>query len=224
MKKKIKTALIMAAGRGSRMMPLTESIPKAMAPYDGSTLIAKGIKKIKPYVSNIYVTVGYKGALLAQHVINNGISGLFDTSGHDNAWWLFNTLIKEIDEPIFVLTCDNIIKLDFDKLALDYYEAGSPLTMIIPVRPINGLKGDYIHHHNNVVNKLSRDDKTDIYCSGIQIINPKKLNNLIKPTENFYNVWSQLIAKKELLCSNIYPETWFVADTIDQLDMIPKGI
>ena len=36
-------AVIMAAGRGQRMVPLTDEMPKPMAPYLGSTLIAEGI-------------------------------------------------------------------------------------------------------------------------------------------------------------------------------------
>ena len=43
---KLNHAIILAAGRGIRMQPLTNSIPKAMAPINGSTLIAKGIKKL----------------------------------------------------------------------------------------------------------------------------------------------------------------------------------
>lgn len=214
----------MAAGRGSRMMPLTEEIPKAMAPYDGSTLIANGIRRIKPFVPYIYITVGYKGPLLSQHVIDIGVSGLFDTSGQDNSWWIFNTLIKELDEPVFVLTCDNVIRLDFNMIANEYFLAGSPPAMVIPVKPIIGLEGDYIHRNKNIVSKLSRNEKSDIYCSGIQIVNPKKINQLIQPRDNFYEVWSQLIDLKKLFCSKTYPEKWFVADTLEQLSNLPKGL
>ena len=37
----------MAAGRGVRLMPITDIVPKAMVPYNGSTLIAIGIDKIR---------------------------------------------------------------------------------------------------------------------------------------------------------------------------------
>ena len=49
-------AVIMAAGRGMRMMPLTNVIPKAMAPFNGSTIIADGIKNIKDHIDNLYIT------------------------------------------------------------------------------------------------------------------------------------------------------------------------
>ena len=59
----------MAAGRGARLMSLTDIVPKAMVPYNGRTLIAIGIDKIRKHIPNIYITVGYKGAMLASHVI-----------------------------------------------------------------------------------------------------------------------------------------------------------
>jgi len=213
----IRYALIMAAGRGERMIPLTDVVPKAMAPVNDSTLIARGLKYLHEKIPNIYVTVGYKGAMLAAHVIENHVSGVFNTTGKDNAWWLFNTLMRELDEPVIVLTCDNVIELDFDLLTKEYFEKGCPPCMVIPVRPIEGLEGDYIVHENNVVKKLSRTEATDMYCSGIQIIHPKKLNALIEPGTNFYHVWNELIKKNSLYCSNLYPDKWYAVDTLQQL-------
>jgi NDP-sugar pyrophosphorylase family protein len=213
----IRYALIMAAGRGERMEPLTDIIPKAMAPVSGSTLIARGLKYLRERIPYIYVTVGYKGPMLAAHVIENNVTGVFNTTGQDNAWWLFNTLMRELDEPVFVLTCDNVIELDFQLLTKEYFSKGCPPCMVIPVRPIPGLEGDYIVHQNNVVKKLSRYDETDMYCSGIQIIHPKKVNALIEQASNFYNVWNALIQKNSLHCSNLYPSKWYAVDTLQQL-------
>lgn len=90
----IKHALIMAAGRGQRMMPLTEELPKPMAPYNGSTLIAQGIAQIARRVEKVHITVGYKKAMLAQHVIEYGASSVINTEGEGNSWLIYNTLFK----------------------------------------------------------------------------------------------------------------------------------
>ena len=212
----------MAAGRGARLMPLTDIVPKAMVPYAGSTLIAIGIDKIRAHIPNIYITVGYKGAMLASHVIEHNVTAIFNTEGHDNAWWIFNTLMKHLNEPIFVLTCDNVTDLDFEMLSNEYFSFDSPACMVVPVKPVEGLEGDYIFHDNNVVKKLSRTEPADSYCSGIQVLNPYKINQLMEPVENFYDLWSRLIEQQQLYSSRSFPSKWFVVDTVEQLQRL-KG-
>jgi NDP-sugar pyrophosphorylase family protein len=220
---KIKHAVIMAAGRGHRLMPLTADIPKAMIPYDGSTLICRGINQIRKQISCVHITVGYRGAMLAEHVIQNGVSSVFNTEGKSNCWWVYNTLLKGLDEPVYVLTCDNVMELDFDLLETDYSNCGGPACMVVPVRPVAGLEGDYIFHRDSVITALSRTRESDIYCSGVQIINPAKVNRLTKEGNDFYSLWTQLIAQQELIASRIYPKRWFSVDTEAQLDRL-KGM
>lgn len=215
--KKIKYALIMAAGRGTRMLPLTQTIPKAMVPLNGSTLIASGLKYLKKHIPHVYATVGYKGPLLAQHLIEEDVSGMFNTTGHDNAWWIFNTLMREVNEPIFVLTCDNVIELDFDLITDEYFSLGAPPCMLVPVKPVTGLDGDYIKHEGNVVKSLSRSQPSEMYCSGIQVLQPRQLNLKMPPVTNFYDVWNNLIKNGDLYCGDIYPKKWFALDTLQQL-------
>ena len=216
----IQHALIMAAGRGMRMMPLTSVVPKAMVPYNGTTLIASGIDKIRLEVKNIYITVGYKGSLLASHVIEHNVSGIFNTEGRDNSWWIFNTLLRYLDEPVIVLTCDNVTELDVKTLAEEYYSFNSPACMVVPVSPVEGLEGDFIFHEDNRVTKLSRTEPAASYCSGIQILNPARINSLITEADNFYQVWSQLIKVGQLYCSHTYPSKWFAVDTLEQLQRL----
>lgn len=213
----IQHALIMAAGRGTRMAPLTNIIPKPMAPLWGSTLIANGIEKLLPHVPNLHITVGYRGAELAKHVIELGVHSVFNTEGKGNAWWIFNTLMKCVDEPILVLTSDNVTDLNIETLLGEYIRLGSPACMVVPVLPVDGLIGDFIHHEHNRVVKLDRNDPAQSYCSGIQLLNPAKINELMVPVEDFGEVWNSLIELGQLYSSSIYPDKWFTIDTIDQL-------
>ena len=74
----IKNALIMAAGRGNRMRPLTDVIPKALAPYRESTLIEQSIGYLRENGLKVHVTVGHLGNLLSEVLIRKGlVDGIF---------------------------------------------------------------------------------------------------------------------------------------------------
>lgn len=214
----IRHAVILAAGRGRRMAPLTDDRPKAMAPYEGTTLIANGIAQISKHIPSVHITVGWKGAMLAEHVMHHGARSVINTDGQSNSWWIYNTLLGELDEPLFVLTCDNVMDLDFARLEEDYFSTGSPACMLVPVRPVQGLDGDWIFHDDHVVTRISRTDPADVYCSGIQVIHPAKVRNLTNNVGGFYAVWSDLIKRRELRISRIYPKRWFTVDTVAQLE------
>lgn len=217
MPKPIQHALIMAAGRGSRMRPLTDVVPKAMAPWKGGTLISAVINMVKHHCEHIHVTVGYKGSLLSSHVIDLGVHSIFNTNGRENSWWIYNTLLRYVNSPVLVLTCDNVAQLDFGHLADDYNRAGSPSCMLVPVRPIPDAQGDYIHSDCGRVTAVSRTLPSAIYCSGIQILNPCKIASLAPEASSFYDVWQALIQAKQIAVSSVFPENWLAVDTLDQI-------
>ena len=214
----ITDVLIMAAGRGNRMKPLSDIIPKAMAPYKGTTLIGNVLKNFQNGEQKIHVTVGYKSEILAKYLLEGGlVSSLVNTAGQNNAWWIFNSLLSYKDGPVLVLTCDNITELDLDFISSEYVRLGNPACMIVPVDPIIGIEGDSILDQDGVVYKLSREIKTNKYCSGIQVLNPNKINSLIGKCDDFYQVWNGLMEQSQLSAPELYPNPWFSVDTLDQL-------
>ena len=220
--KKINHAFIMAAGRGTRLRPLTKKIPKGLIKFKQSSLIANGIKKLKKYLDFIHISVGYKGPILAKHLIEEKVSSIINTDKKGNSWWIFNSIFKSFDSPLYVLTCDNVTNIDFKKIERDYYKKGQPICMIIPTKPIKGLAGDYIFRKKNIIQGLSRKVKSDIYCTGIQILNPKKINDKIKSTDDFNILWKRLIKIKQLYVSDVMPKKWYTVDNVDNYKKLKK--
>jgi NDP-sugar pyrophosphorylase family protein len=161
--------------------------------------------------------------MLAQHVIEHGASSVFNTNGQSNCWWIYNTLLSRLDEPVVVLTCDNVVELDFELLEENYLSLISPACMLVPVRPIPGLEGDYVFHENHIVKEISRLKKTEIYCSGIQVLNPYRLIQITREGDSFYDVWHQLIDQQQLFVSSVYPKKWFAVDTVEQLTTLNRS-
>lgn len=67
----MKVALIPAAGRGTRMMSLTDYYPKAMMPYNNYPIIGYQIEKIKDEFDTIIIVTGYKQEKIIDFVNNN---------------------------------------------------------------------------------------------------------------------------------------------------------
>ncbi len=195
------------------MMPLTATMPKAMAPYLNSTLIAR----VREHIEHVHVTVGYKGAMLAHHLVEQRVDTIFNTEGYSNSRWIHHTLTQQVRDPIFVWTADNVTDLDFALLEQDYFDLGAPAHMLVQVRPVPGLDGDYIRHDSGRVTAISRTEQTDIYCSGIQVLDSARVPSLTSADGDFYSIWRQLIDARQLWVSSIYPKKWMTVDTVDDL-------
>lgn len=62
-------AVILAAGLGSRLRPITNEVPKCMVPVNGIRIIDKQIDNLlQNGVNEIYVVDGYKAEILAAHL------------------------------------------------------------------------------------------------------------------------------------------------------------
>ena len=204
-------------------MPLTEKIPKPMAPFQGTTLIANQINSIKKSIENLHVTVGYKKGILSEHVISQNVKTIINTENKSNSWWIHNSLLSNFDQPILVMTSDNVTKLDLTLIENEYFKKDSPACMLVGVRPVKGLDGDYIFHDSNYkVIDIDRKKKSNIYCSGIQIINPYKVRKHTDSGGNFYSIWQQLISLNQLFLSSYIPDYWFSVDTLKQLENLTK--
>jgi len=104
----IDTAMILAAGRGERMRPLTDTIPKPLIPVAGRSMLERSMDRLIAHgVRNIVVNVHYLGQQIADrlqgraHVVHE--ERLLGTGGS-----VKNALPLLGDGPFFVLNGDGL--------------------------------------------------------------------------------------------------------------------
>ena len=55
-----------------------------------------------------------------------------------------------------------------------------------------------------------------------EILNPKKINDKIKPTDDFNILWKKLIKIRQLYVSDVMPKKWYTVDNLDNLKKLKK--
>ena len=134
-------AFIFAAGLGTRLKPLTDTMPKALVPVGGKPLLAHVIEKLKAAgCKKIVINIHHFGEMIIDYVKsqnNFGIEILFS----DEREMLLETggAIKHAvdllgDEPFLIHNVDILSNVDLKALIAAHSEADSAATLLVSKR------------------------------------------------------------------------------------------
>ena len=147
--KQIKTtlpvdAVIMAGGRGERLRPLTDKVPKPMLPLGDKPIIEHNIDRLKEYgITNIHISINYLGQQLIDHFSDGSSRDLsIKYVAEDKPLGTIGSvaLIEKFENPyIMVMNSDLFTDADFEDMWLTMNEqnadlcvASIPYTVNIP--------------------------------------------------------------------------------------------
>ena len=128
--------IIMAGGQGSRLRPITDVRPKPMVEVLGRPVI-DFVKDsmIQGGVSNLIVTTGYRGEMLAQHVEDWNQEGRTarinqETTPMGTAGSV-RLLLDEITETVIIGSGDSVASFDVAALLEAHIRSGAKATMAL---------------------------------------------------------------------------------------------
>lgn len=228
MKNMFNFATILAGGRGQRLERKTRFSSKSLLDVNGHKLIDYSLSQLKS-IKYKTVTVGpFKDSVINHCFTQHGINSFIVTEDKGNCWWVFNSFFKEIDSPILVLPCDLIAKIDLEFIQKEYNRLKSPMLMLVPIRSPALHNGDFLETCNSRIVSIGREKMTKLFASGIQVLNPKLISDLVKADgvipEDFADLWNSLITKKVAFHSSVYPHEWYSINSQHELDYYKENV
>lgn len=230
---KIENAMVFAAGLGTRLMPLTTSIPKALAPLNGEPLIFHVLKKLENYgIKNVVVNTHHFADVFELWLKKINFNFELHIS-HENA--LLDTaggLKFAADffpsKDILLYNVDVISTIDLDKFAHAHFRSGAIAT--IAVRNRKSSRYFLFNKQNQLIGWRNTTTNQQILCrknqgttnelafSGIHIVKHELLD-LIPANEklSLTPFYLDLAASKPIKSYVHNSDAWFDCGKLETL-------
>ena len=205
----IKKAMILAAGFGKRIHPLTLKSPKPLLKIGNETLLSNTLKFLKKFgIKQVVINVHYLGEQIADYISKNKFNltinivkekdKILDTGGG-----VLNSIHHFSNEPFLIINPDTIWNsyyLEEAKLMQKVFFENKKKCLLLVVNKEKSFdrtfRGDF-NLKNNLIDRKEKDNLVYIY-TGLQIIEPKVISNINEKVFSINRIWDKLIESNEL--------------------------
>ena len=206
----IKKAMILAAGFGKRIYPLTLKNPKPLLKIGNETLLSNALKFLELFgIKQAVINVHYLREQIVEYLdksqfnltinIVNEKDKILDTGGG-----VLNAIQHFSNEPFLIINPDTIwnshyleeLKL-MEKLFFENEKDKCSLLVVNKKKSFDqSFKGDF-SLENNLINRKDKNNLNYIY-TGLQIIKPEVFSGLDVKVFSINRIWNKLIESNEL--------------------------
>ena len=204
---KIETALILCAGYGKRVKPLTDVTPKPLLKINDLTLLHRCINLIESLdINHILLNTFYLQDEIKNYIKNNNFKAkisviedgdkILDTGGG-----ILNLMNASSSEDFFIFNPDTLWNKDYlnelKEMESFYFKKKLNNILMLVNQSLSfdeNLKGDFSLNEN----LIAKNNVINFIYTGCQILNKNSFKNLNVETFSIRNIWNDFINKKQL--------------------------
>jgi MurNAc alpha-1-phosphate uridylyltransferase len=203
----IKKAMILGAGFGKRMLPLTKKIPKPLIKIGPKNLLERSIE--------LLIKIGINEIIINTHHLSEEIDNFLGNKNYqisistikeevllDTGGGILNATKNFKDEPFFVLNPDTIWNKNYYEelkiLENSYLKNNNPILLLVNKMKSHdkSFKGDFNFVENNYITK---ETNNHYIFTGVQIINRSIFKTINEKIFSMNLIWDNMIKEKKLL-------------------------
>lgn len=190
--------VIMAGGKGTRLRPITNIIPKPLIPVGEKTIVEIIMDRfIRMGTKDFFLSVNYKAEMIKAYFDNIDdkeyeISYCYENKPLGTAGSL-NLLKNKLHSTFFVSNCDIIIEQDYSEMYDYHKENNNELTLIVAVKHLKIPYGTIEVQEDGLLNKLKeKPEFTFLVNAGLYLLEPNLIDEI--PEDKFFHI-TDLIEK-----------------------------
>lgn len=189
--------VIMAGGKGSRLKPITNVIPKPLVPIGNKTILEEIMDQFEAIgCRKFYMSVNYKSDMVRFYLDQLEHKYDIDFFKEDKPLGTIGSvsLLKgRISTPFFVSNCDIVIDQDMRDVYDYHLENHNDLTIVTAVKSFRIPYGVVETGENGLMTALKeKPELTYMINSGVYILNPECIDEI--PEGEFFHI-TQLMEK-----------------------------
>ena len=206
----IKKAMILAAGFGKRISPLTLKHPKPLLKIGNETLLSNTLKFLQLFeIKEVVVNVHYLREQIIDYINKNKFDFIINIVEEknkilDTGGGVLNAIQYFSKEPFLIINPDTIWNSNYlnelklmEKLFFESKKNKCSMLVVDKKRSFDqSLEGDF-NLKKSLINRQQGDDLKYIY-TGLQIIQPEIFSDMDTKIFSINKIWDKLIESKEL--------------------------
>lgn len=212
-------AMLLAAGRGERLRPITDTRPKPLVEVNGKALIEYHIARVRQAgITDIVINLGWLGDEILAHVGSGerfGVNVVYSQEGDnilETGGGIHRALPMLGNEPFLVINADIFTDMPVPGVGLHDDDLGH---LVLVPRPAFRDHGDFSLHRDRVSNAEPRD----LTFSGVAVYRPEFFANC-EPGRFPLAPMLRVAADKQQLAGSIYEGLWQDVGTVERLDKL----
>jgi len=183
--------VIMAGGRGIRLNPFTQILPKPLLPIGDKTVLEIIIEHFLSYqVEEFYLTVNYKSIVIKSYFEELNPSyklHYVDEKKPLGTAGSLKYLESKFDVPILVTNCDILVDVIYPDLVRHHNEKGYDITMVASLRHYNIPYGICEIIDGGELKEIKeKPEYSFLVNAGMYVVNPSILSLI--PKDTFYHI------------------------------------
>ena len=183
-------ALVMAGGRGSRLQPMTDTVPKPLLTVGNKAIIDHNIDRLNAFgVDDFHLSVRYLGEQLEDHFKSKTLNGMdINFVWEEEALGTLGaaSLIKDFHHDYVLITNSDILTtLDYEDFFLDFLAKEADMSVATIPYEVNIPYAVMETNNHNVVSFKEKPTYTYYSNGGIYIVKKELLKKI--PKNTFYN-------------------------------------